>query len=162
MFRKLTLLSGLIGLLNLAGCSDSEQPVADRAEPDDQVVKQSQDAVQRWYSEQQVRAGKPLYQKYCAECHQPDASDTPNWRERGADGKFPPPPLNGTAHTWHHHLDGLRRTIRIGGVPLGGVMPAFGDKLSDREIDDILAWIQSHWPDQIYSSWEGINARAAP
>ena len=78
-----------------------------------------------------------------------------------ADNKYPPPPLNGTAHTWHHPLNVLRRTVRKGGVSLGGSMPGFVDKLSNREIDTILAWIQSHWSDRIYRIWDKRNRQAS-
>ncbi len=47
----------------------------------------------------------------------------------------------------------LHRTIKIGGIPLGGSMPAFADKLSDTQIDAILAWIQFQWPVEIYGAW---------
>jgi mono/diheme cytochrome c family protein len=28
-------------------------------------------------------------------------------------------------------------------------MPAFADKLSDRQIENVLAWIESQWPAEI-------------
>lgn len=108
----------------------------------------------RWYDSAQVQRGEPLYQQHCAACHQPDASGTPNWREPGPDGNYPPPPLNGAAHTWRHPLAALRRTVQRGGVPLGGVMPGFADKLNPREIDAILAWVQSRWDDRTYAVWQ--------
>jgi len=40
---------------------------------------------------------------------------------------------------------------------MGGVMPGFKDKLNDKEIDFVLAWIQSHWSDKIYEEWLTIN-----
>lgn len=115
----------------------------------------------RWYSETQVARGKNLFQVNCSVCHKPDASGTPNWKERDADGKLPPPPLNGTAHAWHHPLSVLRRTVRLGGVPLGGSMPGFADKLNPKEIDAILAWVQSHWSDEIYRVWHERNVQAS-
>ena len=33
--------------------------------------------------------------------------------------------------------------------------------LARREIDDILAWIQSHWPERIYTIWSERNAQAS-
>ncbi len=44
----------------------------------------------------------------------------------------------------------LRRTVMIGGIPLGGSMPGFGGQLNAQQIDDVLAWVQSHWPERIY------------
>lgn len=111
----------------------------------------------RWYNQQQVKSGSMIFQKYCAECHMTDASGSPNWRQKDANGKYPPPPLNGSAHAWHHPLESLRRTVRIGGIPLGGSMPAFSDKLNAAEIDEVLAWVQSNWSDEIYAAWHTRN-----
>lgn len=107
----------------------------------------------RWYSEAQVVTGAPLFQQFCAVCHGIDAASTPHWRTPNEQGHYPPPPLNGSAHTWHHPLNQLRRTIREGGVRLGGQMPPFGNALTAEEIDAILAWIQSNWSDEIYQQW---------
>lgn len=113
----------------------------------------------RWYSSAEVKRGDTLYQANCASCHKPDTSGTPDWRKADAQGKYPPPPLNGTAHAWHHPLATLRRTIIEGGETLGGSMPGFGDQFSNAQIDDILSWIQSHWSDEIYSRWNERNAQ---
>lgn len=107
----------------------------------------------RWYTSEQVQAGAALYAHNCASCHMANAEGASDWKARDPAGRFPPPPLNGTAHTWHHPLDLLRQVVRNGGAPVGGSMPAFGDKLSAQEIDAILAWVQSHWPDRIYAIW---------
>lgn len=107
----------------------------------------------RWYTNGQVEQGAAVFAQNCAECHGANAEATPNWRETIPDGKYPPPPLNGTAHAWHHPLDMLRRQIRLGGAPLGGVMPPFKDKLSAADIDAAIAFFQSKWNDEIYSLW---------
>ena len=112
-------------------------------------------ASERWYSDEQVVRGEPLYRQNCAACHGQDGEATPNWRQTDANGIYPPPPLNGTAHTWHHDLDLLRRTIREGGAKLGGLMPGFDDSLDADEIDSIIAFFQSKWPDEIYQRWAG-------
>jgi len=107
----------------------------------------------RWYTDEQVVQGKQLFAANCASCHGKNAESVPDWRKRDANGNYVPPPLNGTAHAWHHSLKILRQTIRKGGKPVGGVMPAFEDKLSDDQIDAIIAWFQSLWTDEIYSMW---------
>jgi mono/diheme cytochrome c family protein len=58
----------------------------------------------RWYTGNQVKRGAAVFAQNCAECHGANADATPNWRETTPDGKYPPPPLNGTAHAWHHSL----------------------------------------------------------
>ncbi|MFC1603338.1 c-type cytochrome [Pseudomonadota bacterium] len=108
---------------------------------------------QRWYTNSQVTQGKALYSMHCAECHGNDAEATPDWRKSDKDGSYPPPPLNGSAHAWHHPLAHLRLTIRFGGARYDGKMPPFDDKLSADQIDSIIAWFQSLWPDEAYSRW---------
>ena len=107
----------------------------------------------RWYTKDQVAEGAVLYQESCAACHKENAEGSPNWRQRNAEGMLLPPPLNGTAHTWHHPLKVLRTVVKQGGEPVGGSMPAFADKLTDEQIDAILAWVQSLWSNEIYNLW---------
>ena len=97
--------------------------------------------------------GLRLYQQNCASCHGKQGEGTQNWRQRDAEGKFLPPPLNGTGHTWHHPMHILKDIIRNGTVRLGGKMPAMKAKLTEKQIDDILFWVQSQWTDEIYKRW---------
>jgi mono/diheme cytochrome c family protein len=141
----------------MTGCGDRQTKTADSG---DSAPPLPIPPPERWYTQAQIQRGDDLFQIHCAECHKPDASGTPDWRTPLANGKYPPPPLNGTAHTWHHPLSVLRRTVRIGGVPLGGTMPGFADKLSVEQIDEILAWVQTQWPDEIYRIWHERNTQA--
>lgn len=113
--------------------------------------------VSRWYNKSSVRKGEKIYQQHCASCHQADASGVKAWREKDEKGYYPAPALNGTAHTWHHSLDALRRTVSLGGKRLGGRMPAFSEKLNEKEIDYVLSWVQSHWSDSLYEQWVARN-----
>ena len=113
----------------------------------------------RWYTQAQVEAGAPLYQTWCASCHAADGSATADWRKLDANGNYPPPPLNGTAHTWHHPLEQLDDTIANGGAAFGGVMPGFGSALDRDERLAIIAWFQSLWNDDIYARWADIERR---
>ena len=110
---------------------------------------------ERWFSEDQVLQGSELFVENCAACHGQKAEATSNWKQTDADGNYPPPPLNGSAHAWHHPLKLLRRTIEEGGASIGGAMPGFKGKLSDAQIDAVIAYFQSFWPDQIYQNWAG-------
>lgn len=112
----------------------------------------------RWYSDKQVSKGKDLFAQQCAACHSVNAEGTKDWKQRDADGNLPPPPLNGTAHAWHHPLDVLRRTIREGGTKFGGTMPPFADKLGAEDIDALIAYFQSKWSDETYSKWRTLQA----
>jgi mono/diheme cytochrome c family protein len=115
---------------------------------------------ERWYSNEQVSQGEKLFRQNCAACHGQNAEATPDWKKTDANGNYPPPPLNGTAHAWHHDLDLLRRTVREGGAKLGGQMPAFEGTLGAEEIDSIIAFFQSKWTDEIYQRWSGRNANS--
>ena len=97
--------------------------------------------------------GGRLFARNCAECHGPLAQGHPHWNRADANGKYPPPPLNGSGHTWHHSTRALKQIIKNGTASLGGNMPAWKGKLSDKEIDAILEWIKSQWPDNIYREW---------
>jgi thiol:disulfide interchange protein DsbC len=112
-------------------------------------------ATERWFSDAQVVQGEKLFRQYCASCHGQNAEATPDWKKTDANGNYPPPPLNGSAHAWHHDLDLLRRTIREGGAKLGGQMPAFEGVLDAAQIDSVIAFFQSKWPDEIYQRWSG-------
>ena len=102
-----------------------------------------------------VASGQQLFDSHCATCHgkagQGLATD---WRQRLPDGSFPPPPLNGTAHTWHHSPAVLLRTIDEGGVALGGKMPGFKHKLSGLEKQAILDYIYSLWPKELKQKYD--------
>ncbi|MCP5298082.1 MAG: cytochrome c [Chromatiaceae bacterium] len=134
-----------------SGC-ESEQPDP-QARWTDTAAPASAPVAPRWYTLEQVEAGAALYAQNCASCHKPNAEGASDWKTRDANGKLPPPPLNGTAHAWHHSLDLLRTVVKRGGAPVGGSMPPFAGKLAPQEIDAILAWVQSHWSDEIYAIW---------
>jgi len=87
----------------------------------------------RWYTHSQLKIGKRVFTENCAICHGEKAESTPNWKKTLADGSYPAPPLNGSAHAWHHSLSVLIRTINQGGSKLGGKMPGFEGKLTEDE-----------------------------
>ncbi len=101
-----------------------------------------------------IMHGAVKFAENCAECHGKIAQGTPNWHEPDAKGNYPPPPLDGTGHAWHHSEAVLKHTIRDGGKKLGGTMPGFDKKLNDRDMEAIIVWLQSHWPDKILKTWK--------
>ena len=107
----------------------------------------------RWYTQSQLDMGQAVYTQHCQVCHGTNGEGTPQWREKLSDGSYPPPPLNGTAHTWHHSLRVLMRTLENGGKPLGGSMPGFKDTLSSKEQLAVIAYVQQFWTDEIYETW---------
>jgi mono/diheme cytochrome c family protein len=113
----------------------------------------------RTYDFAQITRGRKLYLENCAECHGKNAEGASNWRQKNPEGKYPPPPLNGTGHAWHHPMKALRMTIRDGTQKIGGNMPAWGGKLSEQEIDDIITWFQGEWSDEIWQAWYRHNKK---
>jgi len=114
-------------------------------------------AESRWYDQAAVDQGATLFKQNCASCHGMNAEGTADWKKTDADGNYPPPPLNGSAHAWHHSKKLLTRTILEGGAKLGGTMPAFAGKLTEQEIEAVIAYFQSKWPDPVYQKWASAN-----
>ena len=114
-------------------------------------------AAERWFTQEVVDYGAKLFQQNCAVCHGVNAEGTKEWKKTDANGDYPPPPLDGSAHAWHHSIPQLARSIKEGGIKLGGVMPAFDDKLSDQEVLALIAFFQSKWPDEVYKVWHDRN-----
>ncbi|MBA4142794.1 MAG: cytochrome c [Nitrosospira sp.] len=100
---------------------------------------------------EKIKRGETVYRASCASCHGPNGEATPGWRHPGADGRYPPPPLDGSAHAWHHSTETLEKMIREGS-PDGG-MPPWDGKLTNQQIDDVIVWIKSLWPDEVYDIW---------
>ena len=115
---------------------------------------------ERWYDASRVESGGKVYALNCAVCHGARGEATPDWRRRESDGSFPPPPLNGTAHTWHHPFEVLARQILFGPPGGGGKMPPFRSQLTDEEVINVIAWFQSLWPDEIYAQWWQMQRRS--
>jgi len=101
-----------------------------------------------------IERGKIAYQNNCVSCHMVDLSGAKDWKGFDEDGHRKAPPLNGTGHTWHHDDKTLHAIIKYGLSELvknyEGKMMGFGENLSDKDIDGILAYIKSFWPEDKY------------
>ena len=99
--------------------------------------------------------GEAIYASECASCHGAKLEGQPDWRIRRADGKLPAPPHDASGHTWHHPRDQLAQIVKFGMVPpnapagYASDMPGFGSKLSDKQIDNVLTYIESRWPPEV-------------
>jgi len=146
---RILILTALTSItLSLVACSNDEN--------DDKKVEKKIEG--RWYTSLQITEGKKVFSNNCAACHGSEGQGlTEDWKKSMPDGSYPPPPLNGTAHTWHHSKEQLLRTINSGGIQLGGVMPAFEDKLTEKEKEAVMAYFMSLWTDRIYKAWEQRN-----
>ena len=131
----------------VAGCNQRSQDTADGTGG---IPPKETDAAT-------LAMGEKIYRDNCAKCHGNDAQGDPQWRKVGADGQYPPPPLNGTGHSWHHSRAVLHDIIKNGSPPGQGNMPAWGGKLSDAQIDAVISYIQSLWPDDVYAAWYAMQ-----
>lgn len=110
--------------------------------------------------------GKRIYEARCAACHGAGLEGRPNWRERDASGRLPPPPHDASGHTWHHPDEVLFRVTKYGVAKAVNLkdydsgMPAFEGVLSDAEIVAVLSWIKAQWPQEIRTRQEEVNEAA--
>jgi mono/diheme cytochrome c family protein len=135
----------LLAGLMLSACERTFEPVVagtDGPPPD------------RYQDSQQIARGQAVYTEHCAGCHGPDGKGQPgDWRVRDADGHYPPPPLDDSAHAWHHPTAVLLQAIREGSPPGEGNMPAWAGILSEQNMQDVVAYIKSLWSDPVYQLW---------
>lgn len=111
-----------------------------------------------------VAAGAVVYERNCAACHGAERRGHPDWRSRGADGLLLPPPLDGSGHSSHHPDGLLFGIVRDGPAAYGppgyrSAMPAFKDRLSEREIGAVLSYVQNKWSRQVRAAQAEITRR---
>lgn len=126
----------------LVGCESWTSSSDDMVEPPQRTVNQAQ-----------LSLGKRVYETHCSKCHGKNGEGAPNWQIQGPDGTYPAPPLNGSGHTWHHPSAVLVSVIKNGSPGGMGKMPALGNKLSDQEVEAVIEWIKSLWPEEAYAAW---------
>ena len=139
----------LLPLLALAACSDSGSTGASSAPP------------AATFDPAVLQLGGARYAQHCAQCHGPDAQGHPDW-QTPSDGTFTAaPPLDDSGNVKHRSKPELTATIK-GGVRKDGldIMPAWGGRLSDTEIDAVIAWFQSLWSPDTFAAWQRANALA--
>jgi len=96
--------------------------------------------------------GKELYDKNCAVCHGPAGRGVAGWQYQAR----PAPPLDSSAHAWHHEDDQLLSMILDKPAP-DSVMPAWRGVLSREDALDILAYIKSLWSPFILANCQGAK-----
>ena len=133
IIARIGIIASILLLISIAGCQNSD-------DGDPQASKET------------IALGQQVYAARCASCHgangegqKPEAPLEPD-----ETGRFPAPPHDETGHTWHHDDDLLVRIVKDGGM--GGdmfyEMPAFGDILTNDEIEAVLAFIKTMWTDE--------------
>jgi mono/diheme cytochrome c family protein len=100
--------------------------------------------------------GEGIYKAECAACHGVRLQGQPGWPARGPDGQLPAPPLDASGTAWQQPRPQLAAIVKQGrasaDLPASApadpapAMPAFAGKLTDKQIDNVLAWVESQWP----------------
>lgn len=151
--KKLFLL--LVCLLWIAGCSDDSQEKAS-SQPS---TGAREAAPQQNFDINRIARGARLYQENCAQCHGPEAQGHPDWQHAKQQGYAAAPPLDGTGPAIKRRKAEMIAIIRNGlkqdGVP---VMPGWGARVSDDEIEDVITWYQALWPAQVYGRWRQLDS----
>lgn len=101
----------------------------------------------------QLAQGQVLYGAHCARCHGKNLEGQPSWQTPLPTGRMPAPPHDESGHTWHHSDSALLDVTKLGLKAVAGEnyesdMPAFEGILRDEEIQSILAYIKSTWPER--------------
>lgn len=115
-------------------------------------------------TEMRTKAGAIIYRRHCASCHGKKLEGQPNWRKRKPNGRLPAPPHDASGHTWHHSDKQLFRITKEGTTAIVGDgyksdMPGFKYALSDEEIQAVITFIKSTWPEQIRRRQNRLNRR---
>lgn len=111
-----------------------------------------------------VARGHALYAQHCASCHGANLEGQPDWKSPLATGRMPAPPHDASGHTWHHPDGVLFRITKEGPAAVVGNgyesdMPPFGAVMDDEEIQAVLTFIKSIWPERERAYQAGMSRR---
>ena len=98
-----------------------------------------------------VAQGRDIYAARCAACHGARLQGQALWQVEDEDSWRRAPALDATGHVWLHPDSDLVQITKSGRNPSAkpgekSGMPAFGQRLTDRDIVAALAYIKAHWP----------------
>lgn len=149
--KAIWLVLGLAVLVS--ACSKEASPPAPPAAP----------LALRLFDAASLARGARLYEQQCAQCHGPQAQGHPDW-QTPSDGKFAAaPPLNGTGNDWKRTRQDLAAVIKNGvrrQSDQAEIMPAWKGRYSERDIEDVINWLQSQWPAEVYDAWNKAQGSA--
>jgi mono/diheme cytochrome c family protein len=144
-FTKIGILS-LAALVALAACSKGSQSTSSTSTTTDQGASaapaQSASAGAMAANGAAASDGAKVYQTNCSSCHQANGQGVP--------GTFPPlaanPAVAGDATKVIHIVKyGLNGKVEVNGTSYNGMMPAWGQQLSNGDIAAVITYIRSSW-----------------
>lgn len=103
--------------------------------------------------EEEIQAGRQIYQAQCASCHGPRGEGAPKWEQPDKLGELPAPPHDAQGHTWKHADGMLYRIVKQGWRdPFNKTqrltMPAFGQTLAPKEIRAVIEYLKTLWTNE--------------
>jgi mono/diheme cytochrome c family protein len=104
-----------------------------------------------------VARGEGLFRANCEPCHGPAGrGENPSEPMGGVKpgGGYLAPALDGAGHAWHHSPEALFRIIKKGSPAADSSMVGWASRISDAEIDAVMAYFRSLWPPAIQSRYE--------
>jgi mono/diheme cytochrome c family protein len=151
---------GLVGLafvIALTGCSkgsSSSSTSEENASPESSVVASTGAEASPGATESagtmaaasgngaSASDGAKVYQTNCSSCHQANG--------QGVEGTFPPlagnPVVTGDPKQVIHIVKyGLNGSIQVSGHTFNGMMPAWGQQLSNADVAAVITYIRSSW-----------------
>lgn len=108
--------------------------------------------------------GAALFEQHCALCHGPQAQGHPDWQTPNNGSFAAAPPLDGTGNDWKRSRAEMAAAIQNGIKRKSDnemVMPAWKGRLKDQEVEDVINWLQSLWPAEVYEAWSKTQANTA-
>jgi mono/diheme cytochrome c family protein len=90
--------------------------------------------------------GQQLYDRNCAACHGPNGEGHAVVQEA--------PALDSSEHAWHHPDGHLQRLILDGGEN----MPAYRERLSERDVANIIRYFQTWWTEEQLEIQRSLSA----
>jgi len=143
----------LAALVLAAGCNKGEQAVA----PPPATLNLPH------FERASLERGAALFGEYCAQCHGPQGQGHPDW-QTPSDGKFSAaPPLNGTGNDWKRSRAELVAVVKNGvrrKSDNADIMPSWKGRMNDRDLEDLINWMQSLWPPEVYDAWSKAQGAA--
>jgi mono/diheme cytochrome c family protein len=135
-----TRVAALLLIGALAGCAKSGGNAAAMASPSSAAAATASAAVAQ--NGAAANDGGKLYAANCSSCHQPNG--------QGVQGTFPPLAGNTTVTgdpsvVIHIVKYGLNGKVSVKGTDYNGMMPAWGQSLSNADIASIITYVRSAW-----------------